>query len=56
MATTVENPIGPDKQTRKWFWMMKYCEKYRIPSAASWAWNRAEEAFKKFIEGEETQC
>ena len=30
----------------KWFWMMNYCKKKRIPPAQSWAWREAEEAYK----------
>ena len=28
-------------ESKKWFWMMKYCEENKIPPAQSWAWNKA---------------
>ena len=36
-----------DKQTEKWFWMMKYCKDNKIPPAQKWAWD---EAGKKYNE------
>jgi hypothetical protein len=29
----------------KWFWMMDYCQKYRLPPAQKWAWDKAEKAY-----------
>lgn len=30
----------------KWFWMMNYCKEHSLPPAQSWAWKRAEQAYK----------
>jgi len=37
----------PSEQKQKWFWMMDYCKKNRIPPAQKWAWDRAEEEYHK---------
>ena len=33
----------------KWFWMMDYCKKRKIPPAQSWAWNQAEKAYEAIL-------
>jgi hypothetical protein len=37
----------PTEIERKWFWKMDYCLKNRIPSAQTWAWDKAEEEYNK---------
>lgn len=35
-----------DNVAKKWRWKMGYCKKHGIPPAQSWAWNRAEDAYR----------
>lgn len=30
----------------KWFWMMRFCKRKRIPPAQKWAWDMAKDAYK----------
>jgi hypothetical protein len=36
----------------KWHWMMEYCKKNGYPPAQKWAWDKAEEAYKKEMNGQ----
>jgi hypothetical protein len=33
--------------TSKWFWMMEYCEKHKLPPAQEWGWVKAENEYYK---------
>jgi hypothetical protein len=33
--------------SERWIWMMNWCKSKGYPSAQSWAWNKAEEAYKQ---------
>ena len=34
---------------QKWQWMINYCIDHKLPSAQSWAWERAAEAYRLWL-------
>ena len=34
----------------QWVWMMEYCKKQGIPPAQGWAWKKASDEYKEFLE------
>jgi hypothetical protein len=30
---------------KKWFWMVNYCQKRKLPPAQKWAWEEAEREY-----------